>query len=104
MKKLKLTEATASLAEYTRELNHGPLVVTAHGKPVAALVPIEGVDWETLCVGTSPKFLDIIEQSRRRYETEGGISSEEMRQHLGLKPKGKRKSIVSNQKSKGRGV
>ncbi|SRR5712692_7751465 len=85
MKKLKITEATASLAEYARQLNHGPLVVTENGKPIAALVPVEGVDWESLAVGTSPKFLDIIERSRRRHEAEGGISIDEMRERLGLK-------------------
>lgn len=84
MKKLKLSEATASLAEYTRALNEGPLVVTAHGKPIAALVPIEGVDLETLAVGTNPQFLDLIERSQRRMEAEGGISSEEMHHRLGI--------------------
>lgn len=81
MKRLTMTQATASLADYTRELQ-GPLIVTVRGKPVAALVPLEGVDLEALYVGTSPKFLDIIEQSRRSLEANGGISSEEMRRRF----------------------
>lgn len=85
MKRLPIAKATASLADYTRELQ-GPLIVTVRGKPVAALVPLEGVDLETLYVGTSPKFLDIIEQSRRRHESEGGLSTDEMRRRLGLPP------------------
>jgi len=103
MKKVKLAEATASLAEYTRKLR-GPLVVTANGKPIAALVPIEGADMETLAVGTNPKFLDIIERSRRRGEAEGSISSEEMRRRLGLPPfdPGKSKAKPSRTKTNGR--
>lgn len=100
MRKVKLTEATASLAEYTQKLNRGPLVVTVKGKPVAALVPIEGMDWESLCVGTSPSFLDMIERSRRRTETEGTISDEEMRRRHGLPPYVEPKANARNHKPK----
>ncbi len=86
MKKLKIAEATAPLADYIPKLGRGPLVVTVRGKPVAALVPIAGVDWESLCVGTHPDFLDLIEKSRRRYEAEGGISDEEIRREFGIPP------------------
>jgi prevent-host-death family protein len=91
VKKLKISEATASLADYTRDLQ-GPLIVTTHGRPVAALVPIKGVDMETLAVGTNPQFLDLIERSRRREQEEGGISSEEIRRRFGLPPFSGRKS------------
>src|SRR5438105_4064390 len=84
MKKLRLSDATASLADYTRELSQGPLIVTVRGKPIAALVPIEGVDMETLCVGTSPQFLDLIECSRRRQEAGNGYTSEELRREFGI--------------------
>ncbi len=83
---LDVSEATASLGKFAKEMQHDPVVVTIDGQPVAALVPISGMDLETLAVGTSPKFLDIIERSRRRHEAEGGISSEEMRRRLGLPP------------------
>lgn len=86
MKRLKLAEATASLAEYTRTLNQEPLVVTERGKPVAVLVPVEGLDLEALRVGTDPKFLDLIERSRRRQRDEGGIPEQELRHRLGIKP------------------
>lgn len=99
MKKLKITEATAPLADYARDLQ-GPLVVTAHGRPIAALVPIEDMDMETLAVGTSPVFIEIIERSRRRLETEGGISSAEMRRRLGIKPKSERTSTTADRKMK----
>ncbi len=100
MRKLKMSEATASLAEYTRDLKQGPLVVTVNGKPVAALVPIEGMDWESLCVGTSPIFLDIIERSRRRFEAEGGIPSKELRLDFAKDSKRMQKTKANGRKAK----
>jgi hypothetical protein len=37
------------------------------------------VDLETVVLSNHPKFLEVIERSRSRQETEGGISSDEMR-------------------------
>ena len=34
-----------------------------------------------------PRFLAIIERSRARQKAEGGLSSDEMRRRLGLRPK-----------------
>ena len=84
MKKVTLRNATASLAEYARHLGGVPLVVTEGGKPLAVLVPIENCDAETLAVGTSPRFMEIIESSRRREQVEGGITSQALRRELGL--------------------
>jgi prevent-host-death family protein len=100
MKTITMTQATGSLADYARDL-HGPLIVTNHGRPVAALVPIEELDLETLAVGTSPKFLDIIEKSRRRQEIEGGISNDEIKHRYGLRGKRERKPKGSNRKANG---
>lgn len=41
-------------------------------------------DEETIAVAKNPKFLEILERSRARYEAEGGISLEEMQRRLGL--------------------
>jgi len=84
MKTLELKEATASLAEYAHSVGQEPLVLLANGKPVAALLAIEAEDLEALSLSTSPRFLDLLERSRRRIEAEGGISSDEMRRRLGL--------------------
>ena len=42
---------------------------------------------EAVALGKHPDFLALIERSRARQRAEGGISSEEMRRRLGLKPK-----------------
>lgn len=44
---------------------------------------LESVDVETIALSINPRFLEIIENSRARYKSEGGISSEEMRRRLG---------------------
>ena len=84
MKAIEMTEATATLAEYARQVAVEPVVVTVDGKPVVALVAIENADLETVSLSTHPDFLALIERSRARQQAEGGIPSEEMRRRLGL--------------------
>jgi prevent-host-death family protein len=84
MKTIELVQATAPLAEYAQEVNKELIIITVGGKPVAALVPIENADLETVTLSTHPQFLALIERSRARQKAEGGISSAEMRRRLGL--------------------
>ena len=83
MKSVEMKQATAPLADYARQVEKEPVIVTEHGRPVAALMPIRNADRETVTLSTNPQFLALIERSRRRHETEGGISSDEMRRRLG---------------------
>jgi len=99
LKRVAIVKATASLAEFVRHLHGDVLVLTEAGQPVAALVPIQEMDMESLAVGTSPKFLDVIERARRRHEQEGGISQEEMRRRLGLPASAKGKAAPPRLKS-----
>jgi prevent-host-death family protein len=82
MKIIESAEATKSLADYAAEIGKGTVIVTNHGQPVAALVPLENVDLETAALSTNPQFLSLIERSRARLKAEGGISSTEMRRRL----------------------
>lgn len=79
MKVIEKVDATATLAEYTAEIASGAVIVTNEGRPVAALVPIENADLETVSLSTNREFLELIERSRARVHAEGGISGEEMR-------------------------
>jgi prevent-host-death family protein len=85
VKTIEMAKATAPLAEYARDVDKEPIIVTKKGKPIAALVTIENADLETVTLSTNPKFLALIERSRTRQKTEGGISSKEMRRRLQLK-------------------
>ncbi len=91
MRKIEISDATASLAEYAREANKETVIVTVKGKPTAALVAIKNADWETISLSTNPDFIELIERSRARRQAEGGISSGEMRRRLGLKERTRRK-------------
>jgi antitoxin (DNA-binding transcriptional repressor) of toxin-antitoxin stability system len=79
MKVIEQTQATDSLADYAAKIDSGPVVVTSHGQPVAALVAIENADMETVALSTNREFLDLIERSRACVRTEGAIPREEMR-------------------------
>ncbi len=87
MKTINVMKATAPLADYVQKVGKGPVILTIDGRPVAALVPIQEADLETVAVGTNPDFLALIERARARHRSEGGISSEEMRRRFGIKPK-----------------
>jgi PHD/YefM family antitoxin component YafN of YafNO toxin-antitoxin module len=82
MKVIEQTDATAPLADYAGDIGSGPVVVTNHGQPVAALVRLENADIETVALSTNPGFLDLIDRSRGRARAEGGISSEAMRRRF----------------------
>jgi antitoxin (DNA-binding transcriptional repressor) of toxin-antitoxin stability system len=82
MRVIEKTDATATLAEYTAEIESGPVIVTAYGRPVAALVRIENADLETVSLSTNPEFIELVERSRARVTAERGIPSDEMRQRF----------------------
>jgi prevent-host-death family protein len=83
MKVIDKSDATATLAEYASQIENGPVIVTSGGRPVAALVPLENTDLESISLGTNPKFLDLIERSRARVKAEGGIPGDQIRARFG---------------------
>ena len=87
MKKVELTQANRLLAKYARELDNETVVLTLDRKPVAAFVPLDDADWETVALGTNPKFLRLIEQSRESLRRKGGLSSDDIRRRFGMKPR-----------------
>jgi prevent-host-death family protein len=84
MKTVDLAKATASLRKYAEQADREVVVVTRRGKPMAAVVPVEDYDLESLSLSTNPKFLEIIAESRRSLKREGGIPIEEVRRRLGI--------------------
>ncbi len=86
MKLVERVDATGTLAEYAANIQSGPVIVTDQGSPVAALVPIDNADLETVTLSTNQQFLDLIERSRARVREEGGISSQDMRRRFQQSP------------------
>ncbi|MCX7049511.1 MAG: hypothetical protein NTX50_29010 [Candidatus Sumerlaeota bacterium] len=85
MKTIEIADATDSLANYAEHAEDFPLVVTEHGRPIAALLDLHNADLETATLSANPKFIALIERSRERQSKEGGLSSQEMRMKLGIK-------------------
>jgi prevent-host-death family protein len=82
MKTIEVSKATLPLSDYTKEVKKKPVIITKEGRPVAVLVSIPDADIETVSLSNNPKFIALIERSRARQKSEGGISSEEMRRRL----------------------
>jgi len=80
MKTINVGDATDTLSDYARKGLKEALVVTRRGKPLLALTTTRRGDWESIAVATNPKFLAIIERSRRSRRP--GLSTEEMRRRL----------------------
>jgi len=95
MKTVEMAEATAPLSEYAEQAHRegSAVVVTLHGKPVVTLSAVpRGADWESLAIANHPRFLEIMERSRVAHREQGGISPDEMRRRLGIRPKRKRRA------------
>ena len=54
------------------------VVVTRRGEPAAVLVGVEGKDWESVVLETSPAFWNLIEARRR----EPTLSAEEVEESI----------------------
>ncbi len=82
MKTVEISQATGPLAGDVRSAAHDPVIVTDQGRPIAAVLPIENADEETVSLSKNPRFIALIERSYERWKREGGISTEEMRRRL----------------------
>ena len=83
MKSIELAEVSA-LGPYIRSTDE-PLVVTENGQTIAAIIPTDDADLESLLLSINPQFENILERSQQRLESEGGLSSDEVRERLGIK-------------------
>lgn len=90
MKTVNLAQAKASLADCARQAAQEPVVVTSRGRPVAALVPIENADLETVALSTNADFVALIERSRVRQSREGSVTADEMRRRIAARVKTRR--------------
>jgi antitoxin (DNA-binding transcriptional repressor) of toxin-antitoxin stability system len=86
MKSIELSEVSA-LAPYVQPGTSEPVILTRGGEAVAAVFPGDARDVENLLLSINPQFQAILERSERRLESEGGVSSAEVRRELGLPTK-----------------
>jgi len=83
MKAIEISEVSA-LAPHVMPGCSEPVLLTDHGRVVATIVPADEDDAQNMLLSIDPRFGAILERSRRRLETEGGLSSEKVRERLGI--------------------
>ncbi|MCU0546078.1 MAG: hypothetical protein MUE44_28570 [Oscillatoriaceae cyanobacterium Prado104] len=76
MKTIEISEIALLLENYDR--TEAPLILTRNGQPIAALFSIEDIDIETLSLSVNPKFIKILEESRKSQKEEGIIFLEDI--------------------------
>src|SRR3990172_7924209 len=86
MKSIELSEVSA-LVPLVPPGSQEPVILTRNGRTVAAIVPTDEQDVESLLLSINPQFQAILERSQSRLESEGGLSSAEVRGRLGLPAK-----------------
>jgi hypothetical protein len=86
MKTLDLS-AVAALAPHLQSDATEPLFVTKDGHTIGAVVSVGDEDVESLLLSVNHKFQAILERSQNRLDSEGGLSSDEVRLRLGLPPR-----------------
>lgn len=79
MKTIKLSTASRTLAEYAADLSDDIIVLTDRNRAVAAIVPLKGVDRESIILSGHPDFLKIIRRSRADFRRGRTISLADMK-------------------------
>ena len=79
MKTIDLQDATESLAEYVKNMEGEPITIMHKGVALAILAPAGNDDYESVQMSTNPKFIALLERSRKSYREEGGVPAEEVR-------------------------
>ncbi|MBI3329184.1 MAG: hypothetical protein HYZ81_21090 [Nitrospinae bacterium] len=82
MRTLELNDATESLAEYVKRMEEEPVIIVHKGVALAVLAPLGDTDYESVALSTNPKFIEMLDRSRKRLREEGGISLEDMRKEF----------------------
>ena len=65
MKTISVRDLQKNIKDVVDSAQRDRVVVTRHGAPAAVLLGVEGKDWETVLLETSPAFWDLIEARRK---------------------------------------
>ena len=65
MKTISVRDLQKSVKQVVDSAQTDRVIVTRRGEPAAVLLGVEGKDWETVVLETSPAFWELIEARRR---------------------------------------
>ena len=78
MKTASVADVKARLSDYLKATQHGPVVITRNGKPVAVLTAVtDEEELERLMMAHSPKLRAILQKSMRQIQAGKGIPHDE---------------------------
>ncbi|NLF71774.1 MAG: hypothetical protein GX575_22310 [Candidatus Anammoximicrobium sp.] len=84
MKTVPVEDTALTADELARMAKRELVILTRKGQPLVAAKDLSGFDWETVSLANNPKFIALIEASRRSYREKGGIPLDQIREKLGL--------------------
>ncbi len=84
MRRIEVTLAKQSLAEYTSKALREPLILMLNGHLVAAMISLDAIDWLGLGLDQDPDFQAIMPLSEADIAAGRSYTGEEIRQRLGL--------------------
>ena len=64
MKTINVRELQKHVRSCVKASQRARVVVTRHGIPTALIIGVEGMDWETLALQTTPSFWRALERRR----------------------------------------
>ncbi len=96
MKVVPLEGTTMTVPELVELARGEAVILTQGGQPVFSVRELAGSDWESASLANNPRFVALIEQSRRSYRDEGGIGLEQLRQELDREPDERENGDVAN--------
>jgi len=88
MNVVPLEKTTLTVPELVELAQKETVILTRDGQPVVSVKDLSGSDWESTALTNRPRFIEIIEQSRRSYPEQRGIGIEQIRRELGLEVSG----------------
>lgn len=78
MKIASVAEVKAQFSAYLKESEHGAVIVTRNGKPVAALLAVQDdEELERLILAHSPRMKAILETARQQIQQGEGLRHED---------------------------
>jgi len=101
MKIVPLEETTLTVPELTELAKDGPVILTRNGQPLLAVKDVSGSDWESVSLAANPRFMALIDESRRSHREKGGVGLDEIRHDLGIKKVARRRSSAQEGKEEG---
>jgi hypothetical protein len=88
MKVVPLEGTSLTVPELVEMAKTEAVVLTRDGQPLVTVRDVSGSDWESTSLAANPRFMAIVEQSRRSYHEGGGVGLDALREELGLEAPG----------------